>query len=207
MPKKIRSMEMSYKNEFKHVSRRDIKNEKPWIKNNYRHIFHVKHLKMAMQSGKSNKAVKIKLKRLKSHSESPLELLPNAAIKYVSTRKHFVKQEKKKPLDVKNNKKGETGHIYLDLLYAKSEITMKILLHVKRDNKRIEYLKTLLQTKSAINIVNMLKNSATEFMDVFPNELPPGLHPVHGIEHRIDLIPGTPLPNKAPYYINLEGTK
>lgn len=29
-----------------------------------------------------------------------------------------------------------------------------------------------------------------EFDDVFPNDLPPGLPPIHGIEHQIDLIPG-----------------
>ena len=46
-----------------------------------------------------------------------------------------------------------------------------------------------------------------EFQVVFPDELPPGLPPLRGIEHRIDLIPGAPLPNKAPYRVNLEETK
>ena len=41
-----------------------------------------------------------------------------------------------------------------------------------------------------------------EFLDVFPDELPPGLPPLRGIEHRIDLILGAPLPNKAPYRVN-----
>ena len=40
-----------------------------------------------------------------------------------------------------------------------------------------------------------------EFQDVFPNELPPGLPPLRGIEHRIDLIPEllfqTRLPNAS----------
>ena len=43
-----------------------------------------------------------------------------------------------------------------------------------------------------------------EFQDVFPDELPPGLPPLRGIEHRIDLIPRAPLPNKAPYRVNPE---
>ena len=39
------------------------------------------------------------------------------------------------------------------------------------------------------------------------HELPPGLPPLRGIEHRIDLIPGAPLPNKAPYHVIPEETK
>lgn len=46
-----------------------------------------------------------------------------------------------------------------------------------------------------------------EFGDVFPNDLPPGLPPIRGIEHQIDLIPGCPLPNKAAYRCNPEETK
>jgi hypothetical protein len=34
-----------------------------------------------------------------------------------------------------------------------------------------------------------------DFEDVFPQELPPGLTLLRGIEHRIDLIPSAPLPN------------
>ena len=45
-----------------------------------------------------------------------------------------------------------------------------------------------------------------EFKDVFPDELPPGLPPIRGIEHQIDLIPGTSLPNKAAYRCNPEET-
>ncbi|XP_074284012.1 uncharacterized protein LOC141608569 [Silene latifolia] len=46
-----------------------------------------------------------------------------------------------------------------------------------------------------------------EFQDVFPDDLPPGLPPIRGIEHQIDLIPGAPLPNKAAYRCNPEETK
>ncbi|XP_056695519.1 uncharacterized protein [Spinacia oleracea] len=46
-----------------------------------------------------------------------------------------------------------------------------------------------------------------DFKDVFPDELPPGLPPIRGIEHQIDLIPGTSLPNKAAYRCNPEETK
>ena len=46
-----------------------------------------------------------------------------------------------------------------------------------------------------------------EFDDVFPQELLPGLPPLHGIEHRIELIPGAPLPNRAAYRTNPEETR
>lgn len=41
-----------------------------------------------------------------------------------------------------------------------------------------------------------------EFKDVFANEIPPGLAPLRGIEHQIDLIPGAILPNRPAYRMN-----
>jgi hypothetical protein len=50
-------------------------------------------------------------------------------------------------------------------------------------------------------------NLLQEYMDVFPQDVPPGLPPIRGIEHQIDLIPGASLPNRAPYRTNPEETK
>ena len=50
-------------------------------------------------------------------------------------------------------------------------------------------------------------NILQEFTDVFPQDVPPGLPPIRGIEHQIDLIPGASLPNRAPYRTNPEETK
>jgi hypothetical protein len=58
-------------------------------------------------------------------------------------------------------------------------------------------------TPLPLAITNLLQ----EFKDVFPAEIPPGLPPLRGIEHQIDLIPGASLPNRAAYMTNLEETK
>jgi hypothetical protein len=46
-----------------------------------------------------------------------------------------------------------------------------------------------------------------KFKDIFPVEIPPGLPPLRGIEHQIDLIPGATLPNHVAYRTNPEETK
>ena len=46
-----------------------------------------------------------------------------------------------------------------------------------------------------------------EYKDIFQAEVPPGLPPLRGIEHQIDLIPGATLPNRAAYQTNPEETK
>jgi hypothetical protein len=52
-----------------------------------------------------------------------------------------------------------------------------------------------------------ITNLLQEFKDVFPDEIPPRLPPLRGIEHEIDLILGPTLPNPAAYRTNLEETK
>ncbi|KAK1601999.1 hypothetical protein QYE76_027104 [Lolium multiflorum] len=63
------------------------------------------------------------------------------------------------------------------------------------------------ETNNLTNIPSSLLSLLKEFQDVFPDELPHGLPPLRGIEHRIDLIPGAPLPNRAAYRTNPEDTK
>ena len=63
------------------------------------------------------------------------------------------------------------------------------------------------KTNTSHNLPLVLSSLLQEFQDVFPDELPPGLPPLRGIEHRIDLIPGAPLPKKSPYCVNPEETK
>nr|XP_027127805.1 uncharacterized protein LOC113743953 [Coffea arabica] len=54
---------------------------------------------------------------------------------------------------------------------------------------------------------SVITNLLQEYQDVFPEDIPNGLPPLRGIEHQIDFIPGSSLPNKAPYRTNPEETK
>ena len=53
------------------------------------------------------------------------------------------------------------------------------------------------------SIVSLLQ----EFDDVFPEEIPSGLPPIRGIEHQIDFVPGSTIPNRPAYRSNPEETK
>jgi len=46
-----------------------------------------------------------------------------------------------------------------------------------------------------------------DYADVFPEEVPAGLPPIRGIEHQIDFVPGSPIPNRPAYRTNPEETK
>ncbi|XP_042027467.1 uncharacterized protein LOC121774676 [Salvia splendens] len=50
-------------------------------------------------------------------------------------------------------------------------------------------------------------NGVKEFEDVFPEELPSELPPMRGIEHQIDFLPGSSLPNQAAYKANPKETR
>jgi hypothetical protein len=59
----------------------------------------------------------------------------------------------------------------------------------------------------SLDIPLAVANLLQEYFDVFPKDLPPGLPPLHGIEHQIGLIPGAQLLNRAPYRTNQDETK
>jgi hypothetical protein len=45
-----------------------------------------------------------------------------------------------------------------------------------------------------------------EFEDVFSDEILSGLPPIRGIEHQIDLVPGSAIHNRSAYISNLGET-
>jgi hypothetical protein len=49
---------------------------------------------------------------------------------------------------------------------------------------------------------SIIQISLQEFKDVFPNEVPPGLPLICGIEHQIDFVPGAILQNRPAYHTN-----
>jgi hypothetical protein len=59
----------------------------------------------------------------------------------------------------------------------------------------------------SLDIPPVVTKLLQDYADVFSNELPPGLPPIRGIEHQINLIPGSQLPNHAPYHTNPDETK
>lgn len=48
-------------------------------------------------------------------------------------------------------------------------------------------------------IPRIMQSMLKEFIDVIPDEIPPGLPPMGDIQHCIDLVPGAVIPNKAVY--------
>src|SRR5207244_3482548 len=60
---------------------------------------------------------------------------------------------------------------------------------------------------ASIALPPAVANLLQDYVDVFPPEISPGLPPMRGIEHKIDLIPGASLPNRAAYRANPEETK
>ena len=69
------------------------------------------------------------------------------------------------------------------------------------------YLLFTKEISSPTPIPPELRSLIDQYKDVFPNELPPGLPPVRGIEHHIYIVPGASLPNKPAYRTNPMETK
>ncbi|XP_071933133.1 uncharacterized protein [Coffea arabica] len=66
---------------------------------------------------------------------------------------------------------------------------------------------SLLTNELGASLPSAIATLLQEYQDVFPEDIPNGLPPLRGIEHQIDFIPGSSLPNKAPYRTNPEETK
>ncbi|RDX84779.1 hypothetical protein CR513_34116, partial [Mucuna pruriens] len=61
--------------------------------------------------------------------------------------------------------------------------------------------------KNNKDATNPKEDVKAKYSNVLPKEVPYGLPPLRGIEHQIDLIPDSPIPNRPAYRTNLEETK
>nr|XP_027103091.1 uncharacterized protein LOC113724382 [Coffea arabica] len=92
-------------------------------------------------------------------------------------------------------------------LLAKNREVRKLLL-----SKQIVYVLyckevILLSHEALTELPPEISSLLQEFEDVFPDEIPSGLPPLRGIEHQIDFVPGTALPNRPAYKMGPEETK
>ena len=67
--------------------------------------------------------------------------------------------------------------------------------------------KVMLTTNDLNTLPSAVQSLLQAYDDVFPEEVPPGLPPLRGIEHQIDFMPGASLPNRPPYRTNPTETK
>jgi len=69
------------------------------------------------------------------------------------------------------------------------------------------YKESLVSTNPSQELPSGMSKLLQEYSDVFPEEMPHGLPPIRGIEHQIDFVPGSALPNKPAYRTNPVETK
>ena len=79
-------------------------------------------------------------------------------------------------------------------LLSKSEMEKEI-----RAGSDVMALDAIEETESEKEIPKEVEPILAEFVDVVPEEIPHGLPPLRDIQHQIDLIPGSVLPNKPAY--------
>jgi len=92
-----------------------------------------------------------------------------------------------------------------DMLFAYSEPFLKASYHEFRAFKEW-ILATQEESKSLLPDHSIAKSLLKWFSHVFPEEIPSGLPPKRDLQHHINLIPGSVLPNKLSYRMNPKDT-
>ncbi|KAL2471229.1 Uncharacterized protein Adt_39365 [Abeliophyllum distichum] len=128
-------------------------------------------------------------------------------------------QKKKSELEVQEQKSGEEKNESVPKATSKSREKKKVSFFAKESEVRRAFkenqpviLLVYKESHLVLSDINQsLPNSANsllqEFEDVFPDELPSTLPPIRGIEHQIDFVPGSVIPNRPTYRSNPEETK
>ncbi|XP_070010568.1 uncharacterized protein [Nicotiana sylvestris] len=72
----------------------------------------------------------------------------------------------------------------------------------------LTYKETLINSELLTSsLPSSISSLLQDFEDVFPEDIPNGLPPLRGIEHQIDFVPGSQIPNRPAYRSNPEETK
>ncbi|XP_073139094.1 uncharacterized protein [Henckelia pumila] len=110
---------------------------------------------------------------------------------------------------LKKKKKEEAGKKKADKkIYMAQKSELREILHEHTPLVLIFYKEFLLNTSDiAGNLPSNVVSLFQEFEDLFPEDFPQGLPPLRGIEHQIDFVPGSALPNRPAYRSNPEETK
>ncbi|XP_074278564.1 uncharacterized protein LOC141602156 [Silene latifolia] len=78
---------------------------------------------------------------------------------------------------------------------------------IKQEQPVLFLLSREINTEESTGVPAEVQPLIQKYKEVFPAELPSGLPPLRGIEHRIDLVPGSVLPNRPAYKCDLTATK
>jgi len=60
---------------------------------------------------------------------------------------------------------------------------------------------------TSLSLPSVVSSLLQGYEDLFPEEMPSGMPPLRGVEHQINFVPGSQLPNKAAYRSNPQDTK
>jgi hypothetical protein len=152
----------------------------------------------AMHYGRSNKYTlvhngkKITLLPLTSNEivQCDRAIAETARREYEIQRASPVKHEQRAPSSSSNAIKLKSR----SMLATKSDLTVSTNVDVSFHTLGCRQVLFSLEDITS-PLPRAITNHLQEFKDVFPTEIPPGLPPLRGIEHHIDLIPGASLPN------------
>ena len=79
-------------------------------------------------------------------------------------------------------------------MLSKSELEKEI-----KASSDVMALVVVVETEGKKEISKEVESILEEFVDVLPEEIPPRLPPMRDIQHQIDLVSGSVLPNKSAY--------
>ena len=115
--------------------------------------------------------------------------------------------------------KQKSVKISVRLRAQKKKFEKKVSFYAKESDVRVSYFEkqpcfVLVYKEACLNtndlnpsLPSVVDSLFQEFQDVFLEDVPSGLPPIKGTEHKVDFIPGETIPNCLAYRCNLDETK